>query len=47
MPYKIVYGHKLHLPTDIMVQPMQTPAVEDYLSNLQKIWTDVYKQLTK
>ena len=26
---------------------MQTPAVEDYLSSLQKMWTDIHERLTK
>ena len=42
MPYKIVHGHKLHLTVDFAVHPVQTLAVEDYLSSLHKIWTDVH-----
>ena len=47
MPYKIVHGHKLCLPIDLMVCPVQMPAMEDYLSSLRKIWTDVHDRLTK
>ena len=36
MPYKIVHGYKLHLPIDIVVQPVQMPAMEEYLLSLQK-----------
>ena len=47
MPYKIVHGHKLCLPIDLAVQPIQTPAVEDYLLGLCKLWTEVHEWLTK
>ena len=47
MPYKIVHGCKLCLPIDLVVCPVQMPAVEDYLSSLHKIWTDVHDQLMK
>ena len=47
IPYEIVHGLKLCLPIDLTVHPVQTPAMEDYLLSLHKIWTDVYGQLTK
>ena len=47
MPYKIVHGPKLCLPIDLVVHPLQLPAVEDYLSSLYKIWTNVHDWLTK
>ena len=46
-PYEIVHGHKLCLPIDLAVQPIWTPAVEDYLSDLRKLWTEVHDQLMK
>ena len=47
MPYKIVHGHKLCQLIDLVVHPVQMPAVEDYLSSLCKIWTDVHDRLMK
>ena len=46
-PYKIVYSCKLHLLIDFVVWLVYMPAVEDYLSSLQKLWTKVHEWLTK
>ena len=47
MTYKTVYSCKLFLPIYIVVQPVKMPAMEDYLSSLQKLWTYIHEQLTK
>ena len=42
-----MYSYKLCFPIDTMVQPVQTPEIDKYLSELYKLWTEVHQHLAK
>ena len=42
MPHKVAYKGKLRVPMDVITTLMTVPAVEEYITRMQRIWESVW-----